>query len=449
MDELLAANSKFDVYTDILKKLANLGIPQNEIRFIHDAKTDLQKTQLFSDMNTSKARIFIGTTQKMGAGTNVQKKIVALHHLDCPWRPSDLEQRTGRVIRQGNELFIRDPENFRIKEFRYATERTYDARMWQVIESKALSIEQFREDGVDVRTLDYISSGAAEATGNPFILMQVQLSSDLRKEELLYNGYQREIFNNEESLKHLEKDLIYKEKELLNLGQIQKIIHNNPIENFSGHYYHHNIVTKEESKHSFNILKDDNSDENKAKQNEVKRVFEKTINSISHNYTKELNVSEYRGLQISGNMDDLNTMVFSISDPNNENVFTQPLNLTYNKNPKEIFPIESLVSFTGFVSRLNNFCSDIDKNIEKRKNELDMAKRNLHDLQLVTGDNTPEYKRKAYLEELRNDNTKILNEIEHLTNDKDYVSTFIPSSYAVLKNMEKSKSKILRDNYLL
>ncbi|EJU9540106.1 hypothetical protein N5M60_000604 [Campylobacter fetus] len=299
----------------------------------------------------------------MGAGTNVQKKIVALHHLDCPWRPSDLEQRTGRVIRQGNELFIRDPENFRIKEFRYATERTYDARMWQVIESKALSIEQFREDGVDVRTLDDISSGAAEATGNPFILMQVQLSSDLRKEELLYNGYQREIFNNEESLKHLEKDLIYKEKELLNLEQIQKIIHSNPIENFSGHYYHHNIVTKEESKHSFNILKDDNSDENKAKQNEVKRVFEKTINSISHNYTKELNVSEYRGLQISGNMDDLNTMVFSISDPNNENVFTQPLNLTYNKNPKEIFPIESLVSFTGFVSRLNNFCSDIDKNI--------------------------------------------------------------------------------------
>ncbi|EJU9540107.1 hypothetical protein N5M60_000605 [Campylobacter fetus] len=78
-----------------------------------------------------------------------------------------------------------------------------------------------------------------------------------------------------------------------------------------------------------------------------------------------------------------------------------------------------------------------------------MAKRNLHDLQLVTGDNTPEYKRKAYLEELRNDNTKILNEIEHLTNDKDYVSTFIPSSYAVLKNMKKSKSKILRDNYLL
>ncbi|PVW97913.1 helicase-related protein, partial [Campylobacter jejuni] len=108
--------AKFDVYTDILKKLVAKGIPQNEIRFIHDAKTDLQKGQLFADMNSGKARILIGSTQKMGAGTNVQKRIVALHHLDCPWRPSDLEQRSGRVIRQGNELFMRDPQNFRVKE---------------------------------------------------------------------------------------------------------------------------------------------------------------------------------------------------------------------------------------------------------------------------------------------------------------------------------------------
>ncbi|EOH7685616.1 helicase-related protein, partial [Campylobacter coli] len=207
LDELLAEQAKFDVYTDILKKLVAKGIPQNEIRFIHDAKTDLQKGQLFADMNSGKARILIGSTQKMGAGTNVQKRIVALHHLDCPWRPSDLEQRSGRVIRQGNELFMRDPQNFRVKEFRYATERTYDARMWQVIESKARSIEQFRKAGADVRTLEDITSGAAdaaemkaEATGNPLILLQVQLNSDLRQEEMLYSGYKRQIHNNEESL---------------------------------------------------------------------------------------------------------------------------------------------------------------------------------------------------------------------------------------------------------
>ncbi|EOJ2434464.1 helicase-related protein, partial [Campylobacter jejuni] len=204
LDELLAEQAKFDVYTDILKKLVAKGIPQNEIRFIHDAKTDLQKGQLFADMNSGKARILIGSTQKMGAGTNVQKRIVALHHLDCPWRPSDLEQRSGRVIRQGNELFMRDPQNFRVKEFRYATERTYDARMWQVIESKARSIEQFRKAGADVRTLEDVTSGAAdaaemkaEATGNPLILLQVQLNSDLRQEEMLYSGYKRQIHNNE------------------------------------------------------------------------------------------------------------------------------------------------------------------------------------------------------------------------------------------------------------
>jgi hypothetical protein len=119
-----------------------------------------------------------------------------------------LEQRNGRVIRQGNKLFERDPENFRIKEFRYATEKTYDARMWQVIESKARAIEQFRTAGVTSRELEDFTMGSAdaaemkaEATGNPFILMQVQLSSDLKKEEMIYNNYKKEIFNNEEALK--------------------------------------------------------------------------------------------------------------------------------------------------------------------------------------------------------------------------------------------------------
>lgn len=137
-----------------------------------------------------------------------KKRIVALRHLDYPWRSIDLEKRSGRIIRQGNELFMRYPQNFRVKEFRYATERTYDARMWQVIESKARSIEQFRKAGIDVRTLEYITSSAADAAemkaetaGNPLILLQVQLNSDLRQEEILYSDYERQIHNNEESLK--------------------------------------------------------------------------------------------------------------------------------------------------------------------------------------------------------------------------------------------------------
>ncbi|MBX2526899.1 helicase, partial [Campylobacter jejuni] len=305
LDELLAEQAKFDVYTDILKKLVAKGIPQNEIRFIHDAKTDLQKGQLFADMNSGKARILIGSTQKMGAGTNVQKRIVALHHLDCPWRPSDLEQRSGRVIRQGNELFMRDPQNFRVKEFRYATERTYDARMWQVIESKARSIEQFRKAGADVRTLEDVTSGAAdaaemkaEATGNPLILLQVQLNSDLRQEEMLYSGYKRQIHNNEESLiTNLSKIELLK-KDIAKMEILNSIIKENNSEHFQGKYY----INDDEK--DFIVFKNDTSDLNKSRQAELERNFEKIVKTIADDYQKEYKVLEFKGLLISGERTD-------------------------------------------------------------------------------------------------------------------------------------------------
>ena len=104
-----------------------------EIAFIHEANTDLRKSKLFADMQSGRVRILFGSTSKMGAGTNVQKRLVAAHHLDAPWRPSDLEQRNGRIIRQGNVLFEEDPENFSVEIDYYATKQTYDARMWQTI----------------------------------------------------------------------------------------------------------------------------------------------------------------------------------------------------------------------------------------------------------------------------------------------------------------------------
>lgn len=160
---LIAEQCKFDAYSDILKKLVNLGIPQNEIVFIHDAKTDLQKQKLFDDVNAGRVRVLLGSRPKMGAGTNVQERITAVHHLDCPWRPSDLLQSNGRAIRQGNKLFAQYGDNFRIKEFRYATERTYDARQWQVIETKSRSIEQFRSADKNIREFEDISMGNADA----------------------------------------------------------------------------------------------------------------------------------------------------------------------------------------------------------------------------------------------------------------------------------------------
>ena len=124
-DEILALETAgFSVYDDLKQKLIAEGIPAQEIAFIHDAKTDLQKKALFNKVRSGAVRVLMGSTSKMGAGTNVQNKLVALHHLDAPWRPSDLEQREGRIIRQGNEFYAEDPEGFEVEINRYATERT-------------------------------------------------------------------------------------------------------------------------------------------------------------------------------------------------------------------------------------------------------------------------------------------------------------------------------------
>lgn len=440
LDELLAEQAKFDVYTDILKKLVAKDIPQNEIRFIHDAKTDLQKGQLFADMNSGKARILIGSTQKMGAGTNVQKRIVALHHLDCPWRPSDLEQRSGRVIRQGNELFMRDPQNFRVKEFRYATERTYDARMWQVIESKARSIEQFRKAGADVRTLEDVTSGAAdaaemkaEATGNPLILLQVQLNSDLRQEEMLYSGYKRQIHNNEESLiTNLSKIELLK-KDIAKMEILNSIIKENNSEHFQGKYY----INDDEK--DFIVFKNDTSDLNKSRQAELERNFEKIVKTIADDYQKEYKVLEFKGLLISGERTDLNTLNFYVSTTDGKTII-EPENLIYKRDEKTFFKLESYVNFGGFVKRLNNFYNDLEKFTQLNKNKIENLEKEIVELKSITGDNTPKYKRKDYLEALREDNRIIMDEIEKMSKQKNYKSDFVPKSAKILEDLNKNNN---------
>ncbi len=122
-------NSAFNVYDDLKTLLTDKGIPKKEIAFIHDATDEIQKDELFSKVRSGDVRVLVGSTLKMGAGTNVQDKLIATHDLDCPWKPSDLEQRAGRLIRQGNE-------NEKVKVFRYVTENTFDSFLWQLVENK-------------------------------------------------------------------------------------------------------------------------------------------------------------------------------------------------------------------------------------------------------------------------------------------------------------------------
>ncbi|EAL1850603.1 helicase, partial [Campylobacter jejuni] len=350
--------------------------------------------------------------------------------------------------RQGNELFMRDPQNFRVKEFRYATERTYDARMWQVIESKARSIEQFRKAGADVRTLEDVTSGAAdaaemkaEATGNPLILLQVQLNSDLRQEEMLYSGYKRQIHNNEESLiTNLSKIELLK-KDIAKMEILNSIIKENNSEHFQGKYY----INDDEK--DFIVFKNDTSDLNKSRQAELERNFEKIVKTIADDYQKEYKVLEFKGLLISGERTDLNTLNFYVSTTDGKTII-EPENLIYKRDEKTFFKLESYVNFGGFVKRLNNFYNDLEKFTQLNKNKIENLEKEIVELKSITGDNTPKYKRKDYLEALREDNRIIMDEIEKMSKQKNYKSDFVPKSAKILEDLNKH-NKILKDRELL
>ncbi len=188
----VSATAKFSVYDDIRTKLIARGVPESEIAFIHDYATPAAKDKLFKAVRRGDVRFLLGSTPKMGAGTNVQDRLVALHHIDAPWRPSDLEQREGRIIRRGNLLYQRDPEGFEVGIYRYATKQTYDTRRWQILEHKARGIEQLRNyDGTanEIEDIDGEAANAAEmkaaASGDPLILRETQLRNEVKRLENL------------------------------------------------------------------------------------------------------------------------------------------------------------------------------------------------------------------------------------------------------------------------
>ena len=172
---------RFNVYDEVRDRLVERGIPEGEIAFIHDADTDAKKKALYDSVNAGRVRILMGSTEKMGAGMNVQKRLKALHHLDAPWRPRDIEQREGRILRQGNE-------NETVEIHRYVTEGSFDAYMWQCLETKARFINQVMNGSVTVRQAEDLEGGAltyaeikAIASGNPAVMEKVKVDTEVRK----------------------------------------------------------------------------------------------------------------------------------------------------------------------------------------------------------------------------------------------------------------------------
>ena len=190
----------FNVYDDVRNKLAARGIPKEEIAFIHEYNTEAKKAELFAKVRAGQVRILMGSTPKLGAGTNVQDRLIALHHLDCPWKPSDLEQQEGRILRQGNQ-------NDKVKIFRYVTENTFDAYMWQILENKQKFISQIMTSKSPVRACEDVDDTAlsyaeikALATGNPYIKEKMDLDVQVSKLKLLKANHTSQIYRLESDI---------------------------------------------------------------------------------------------------------------------------------------------------------------------------------------------------------------------------------------------------------
>ena len=190
----------FNVYEDIRDKLIAKGVPKEEIAFIHDANTEKRKAELFAKVRSGQVRFLLGSTAKMGAGTNVQDRLIALHHLDVPWRPSDIEQQEGRILRQGNM-------NDKVKIFRYVTEGTFDSYSWQLIENKQKFIGQIMTSKSPVRSCEDIDEAAlsyaevkALATGNPYIKEKMDLDIQVSKLKLLKANHTSQRYRLEDNI---------------------------------------------------------------------------------------------------------------------------------------------------------------------------------------------------------------------------------------------------------
>ena len=199
-EKIVEAEAFDDVYHDIKRKLMNRGVPEEEIVFIHEANTELRKTELFGKVRSGQVRFLIGSTQKMGAGTNVQDRLVALHHLDVPWRPSDIEQQEGRILRQGNR-------NDTVSIFRYVTEGTFDSYSWQVIENKQKFISQIMTSKSPVRSCEDVDEAAltyaevkALATGNPYIKEKMDLDIQVSRLKLMKANHTSQIYRLEDNI---------------------------------------------------------------------------------------------------------------------------------------------------------------------------------------------------------------------------------------------------------
>ncbi len=474
LDEELAKGSKFDVYSDVLRHLVQMGIPQNEIAFIHDAKTEEQKQDLFKKLNRGGVRVLLGSPAKMGVGTNVQERLVAMHELDCPWRPDELLQMEGRGIRQGNILHQNDPENFRMKIYRYATEKTYDSRMWQIIETKSKGIEQFRNaHKLGLNELEDFNMGSsnasemkAEATGNPLIIEEVKLRAEIKNEEAKYKAFNKEHYFNEENLKNNASQWDYLKQELKDLETLQSSVtiptHTEiklyDLKNEESKDYElikvkeveplkENASMSEELTHK--KLKEQNkqiAEQNKEKLDAIKKQFASNLNDLFFNEEEDYKLLEYKGFVVNAYKTKYQ-VEFSLSPKDNPNIAYSPSNMVYKNDTANMFSSYNFcaeIKFDGFLKRLDNAITKLPEKIKELENSIETTQENIAKYTRLVEQKLP-YPRLEYLQALKWDHKTLIDDLAKMSKDRDYKPVFNPKSKEVLEKMNAEKRASLEN----
>ncbi|WP_187927888.1 SNF2-related protein [Helicobacter pylori] len=474
LDEELAKGSKFDVYSDVLRHLVQMGIPQNEIAFIHDAKTEEQKQDLFKKINRGGVRVLLGSPAKMGVGTNVQARLVAMHELDCPWRPDELLQMEGRGIRQGNILHQNDPENFRMKIYRYATEKTYDSRMWQIIETKSKGIEQFRNaHKLGLNELEDFNMGSsnasemkAEATGNPLIIEEVKLRAEIKNEEAKYKAFNKENYFNEENLKNNSSKLDYLKQELKDLETLQSSVmiptHTEiklyDLKNEESKDYElikvkeveplkENASMSEELTHK--KLKEQNkqiAEQNKEKLDAIKKQFASNLNTLFLNEEEDYKLLEYKGFVVNAYKTKYQ-VEFSLNPKDNPNIAYSPSNMVYKNDTANMFSSYNFcgeIKFDGFLKRLDNAITKLPEKIKELENSIETTQENIAKYTRLV-EQKPPYPRLEYLQALKLDHKTLIDDLAKMSKDRDYKPVFNPKSKEVLEKMNAEKRASLEN----
>lgn len=339
-------DGKFNVYDDLKTKLIDRGIPKEEIAFIHDANTDARKQELFNKVRRGQVRVLIGSTQKMGAGTNCQDRLIALHDLDCPWRPSDLIQRSGRIIRQGNK----NPE---VDIYRYVTEGTFDAYLYQLVENKQRFISQIMTSKTPVRFAEDIDETAlsyaeikALAAGNPDIIEKTELDTQVAKLKLLKQNYLSEKYALEDKvIKYYPNEIKRLENRIEDMKEDIEVFNNNN--------------TPDNSFEKMNIKGTDFT--------ERKEAGEKIIEICKSMTNPEpLEIGEYKGFKIILSFDTMDRKFYA----------SMKNNLSY-KTELGSDPSGNITRIDNVLNGIETRLSSIENNLEDTKKNYESAKKEI------------------------------------------------------------------------